>query len=1040
MKRFFIRGLILLMCAGALSGTAAEKPVPALKLKGQPSTRDLLHRLSNVDAFHENHTDTLHILAIRVEFQPDTLPETTGDGRFMLEPPAEPTIDPPPHDRAYFEAQLQALSNYYRTVSNGKLILLYEVYPRDNLRAYQLPRDMAYYAPGADSAYEDQRLAELFRDGFTIADQEDSIDFTRFDSFIVFHAGVGRDLNFDFDPTPKDVPSAFLTLRDLQQGLAPDDPGFQGIAVQNGATYIREGIILPETESQEGFEIGLLGTAAIMMGFQIGLPALFNPVTDASGIGRWGLMDQGSGNFQGMLPAEPSAWEKVFMGWEKPITIFTGEQFRVAAPRETVSPNKIYKIPINSNEYFLIENRQRDINGDGIAVGMDIHGNKVEFKDPGQILADTTIGVIVSVDEYDFGLPGSGILIWHIDESVIRERLAQNHINADRDHPGVDLEEADGAQDIGRFYGFLHPGAGAENGVPEDAWHRDNPINKLVNQSDTVRFGPNTMPSSRSYSGANSHITITDFSALGSLMSFSVRNDRLLRGFPQFVGGGSLAPLAAEIDPEQPGREILIGLQDGGMVAVAGNGFRYGSIMRNVSLPAPGNETREQVQVRLFDASSGLSHPPAAVDFDDDGIDELVVTTRKGKLEIYKFQKKNGQLQALLWRDFQASSQDAGPLLIHRQRGEIYVAAFDTIFELLFDSSINTLYKIGAPVRWLAASGPVLAAATKDQVTRIDLDTNAIQWQHPVEDEVQSLAVADLDGDGGVEIVALSTNGVVTIWNEGGDRLQRFQLDGIEPGTGLSIGDVDGDGRQDLVLPGTKQLIAVNYAGSLLNQFPVRLYGDRIPDGVTYREALLLDTDGDRSQELFWLAGNGDIHGIDHDGGPMTDFPFAFAASSSGQLMAADVNGDGQMELAGISDQGFLYVYRLPETSAQNSHAWTALYGNEQRTRGNALQLTPQQEEGNLLPGNLAYNYPNPTRGNVTTIRYRLNGPARVRIKILDLAGELVDEFDGPAEPYMDNEVRWSLENIQSGVYLARIEARGANGTEVAIFKIAVVK
>ncbi|MDQ7064010.1 MAG: FG-GAP-like repeat-containing protein [candidate division KSB1 bacterium] len=1040
MKRFFIRGLVLLVVTGTLFAAPAEKPTPELRLKGRPSHRDLLHRRSAVDVFHENHVDTLRILAIRVEFQPDTLAETTGDGRFVLQPPAEPTIDPPPHDRTYFEAQLQALSNYYKTVSNGKLILLYEVYPREATRAYQLPHNMAYYAPGADSAHEDQRLAELFRDGFTVADRDDQIDFSRFDSFILFHAGVGRDLNFDFDPTPNDVPSAFLTFDDLHQGLAPDDPAFAGIAVQNGAVHIRDGIILPETESQEGFEIGLLGTAAIMMGFQIGLPALFNPETGASGIGRWGLMDQGSGNFQGMLPAEPSAWEKVFMGWEKPIVVTQGEQFRVAAPRETVSPNKIYKIPINSDEYFLIENRQRDVNGDGIAVGRDVNGNKVEFKDPGQILADTTIGVIVSVDEYDFGLPGSGILIWHIDESVIRAGLTLNHVNTDREHPGVDLEEADGAQDIGRFYGFLHPGSGAENGVPEDAWHRDNPINKLVNNSDVVRFGPDTMPWSRSYSGANSHIVITDFSEISRLMSFSVRNDRLSPGFPQFAGQDALAPVAAEIDPEQPGLEMLIGLKDGGVVAVAGNGLRYGSITRSVSLQAPGKETREQVQVVLFEASSGLSGPPAAVDIDGDGIDELVLITVKGKLEIYQFQKQNGQLTATQWLEFQAANENAGPLAIRRDRNAMYMGANDTVFELEFPRTINTLYKIGAPVRMLASAGPLLAVGTRDQVVIIDLSTRAVQWQQNIEGELEALAAADLDGDDKVELVTLTEDGQATVWSETGERRWQFSVDAIEPGTGLSIGDVDGDGRQDLVFAGRTQLLATSFTGSLLNGFPVTLYSEAASDTAGYHEALLLDANGKQAQSIFWLAGNGDIHGIDGRGSTFADFPFAFAASSAGQLLAADVDGDGFLELIGLSDDGFVYAYRLPDVSARYAHAWTALYGNAQRNRGNPLRLTPATGGEKLLPGNLAYNYPNPTRGNVTTIRYRLNGPARVRIKILDLAGELVDEFDGPAVPYMDNEVRWPLDNIQSGVYLARIEARGQNGTEVAVFKIAVVK
>jgi len=41
----------------------------------------------------------------------------------------------------------------------------------------------------------------------------------------------------------------------------------------------------------------------------------------------------------------------------------------------------------------------------------------------------------------------------------------------------------------------------------------------------------------------------------------------------------------------------------------------------------------------------------------------------------------------------------------------------------------------------------------------------------------------------------------------------------------------------------------------------------------------------------------------------------------------------------------------------------------------------------------------------------------------------------------MDNETTWSVADIQSGVYLARIEATSTSGnSEYAIIKIAVVK
>ena len=57
------------------------------------------------------------------------------------------------------------------------------------------------------------------------------------------------------------------------------------------------------------------------------------------------------------------------------------------------------------------------------------------------------------------------------------------------------------------------------------------------------------------------------------------------------------------------------------------------------------------------------------------------------------------------------------------------------------------------------------------------------------------------------------------------------------------------------------------------------------------------------------------------------------------------------------------------------------------------------------------------------------------------MAGDFVDELNDNAQGGMDNETVWGVSNIQSGVYLARIEAVSSSGTtEFAIIKIAVVK
>jgi hypothetical protein len=65
---------------------------------------------------------------------------------------------------------------------------------------------------------------------------------------------------------------------------------------------------------------------------------------------------------------------------------------------------------------------------------------------------------------------------------------------------------------------------------------------------------------------------------------------------------------------------------------------------------------------------------------------------------------------------------------------------------------------------------------------------------------------------------------------------------------------------------------------------------------------------------------------------------------------------------------------------------------------------------------------------------------ASVSIKIFDMAGDLVTEFAGPGIGGVDNEVEWNVSGVQSGVYLARIEASGQGGSGVAVVKVAVVK
>ena len=147
---------------------------------------------------------------------------------------------------------------------------------------------------------------------------------------------------------------------------------------------------------------------------------------------------------------------------------------------------------------------------------------------------------------------------------------------------------------------------------------------------------------------------------------------------------------------------------------------------------------------------------------------------------------------------------------------------------------------------------------------------------------------------------------------------------------------------------------------------------------------------------------------------------------------------DGKLELVGVSGNGYVHVWRLPQSGTKAD--WPMYHHDATQTSYNAAQETPVLVAGDLMPPQSVYNYPNPTENDATRIRYRLNASAHVKISIYDVAGDLITKMDGPGIAQADNEVEWSVSNVQSGVYLARIEAEGENEKAVKLIKIAVVR
>jgi M6 family metalloprotease-like protein len=485
--------------------------------------------------------ETRHVLALRVDFQPDELETTSGDGSFesAFRFDSNWAIDPLPHDSLYFADQLSFLDHYLKRASGNRLGVTFEIWPPGENAAYRLPYPMWHYHYNDTPEKTDEQLSELFRESIALADADDRLLFMgddgmpRFDHVIIFHAGVGQD--FGEDATPHDIPSAWL---------GPQGDGSPGAHVTQvsdpagGSWTIDSGLILPESENHPEFMQGMGGLLVLQFAHELGLPNLYDSENGRSVIGKWGLMDQGSANFRALLPSLPSAWSRQLLGWDDPLVLDVPQDsvWLRANQLESELPRTV-RVPLSSTEYLLIENRLRlEPGAANHTWAQDRNGNfarldssyKVTFVDTLGLPGDSC-GAFVRVGNLDFDQPGSGLLIWHVDETRTgSEQILANSVNDLDERRGVDLEEADGFQDIGQDYGFFSSRSSLTLGSAMDPWKKPNPDWNVANgvyAFNDVTYAWDTRPSSNSNDGLVTGVRLNAFTQPGDSMAFSYSLD-----------------------------------------------------------------------------------------------------------------------------------------------------------------------------------------------------------------------------------------------------------------------------------------------------------------------------------------------------------------------------------------------------------------------------------------------------------------------------------------------------------------------------------
>lgn len=255
-----------------------------------------------------------------------------------------------------------SISDYFKAQSGGQFLLDFDV-----AGPVTLPYGYSYYGQNDDDGY-DKRPTKMVSEACQAVDG--SVDFSKYDwdgdgeveEVFVVYAGNGE---HDTTNQPSLIWPHMDNLANYGEELTLD-----GVTINTYACA---------SELNGDKTLSGIGTFCHEFSHCMGFPDMYDTASDGNnfGMGSWDLMDYGSYNGDGYVPAGYSGYEKMVCGWTTPIEL--DKPMTVNGMERLADMGQTYIIynKGNRNEYYILENRQQS-----------------------------------GFDKY---LPGSGLLIEHVD-------------------------------------------------------------------------------------------------------------------------------------------------------------------------------------------------------------------------------------------------------------------------------------------------------------------------------------------------------------------------------------------------------------------------------------------------------------------------------------------------------------------------------------------------------------------------------------------------------------------------------------------------
>ncbi len=317
-------------------------------------------------------------------------------------------------------------------------------------------RNKYYPSSGQDINVILEKITELVVDVVTVADK--SVDFRKYDNDGTDGVPSSRDDDGYVDAVLIFIPGMKETFNipALQGSLRDHEYSTNDLSV-NGSPLKIKTYILADESWQYSDSIGINKISIICHEFLhvLGLPDLYDYSGHSMGLGNWCLMAEGA-NIDGLKPPHISSWCKIQLGWVVPSIILNNQTISIKPLENGPEAYLIWEDGYQFSRYFLLENRQK-----------------------------------TSSDE---NLPGSGLLIYHVDENQRFGKVlfGRGDVNNNLHHKLVDIEEADGRDDLD------HNRNAGDAGDP------------FPGSTANILFNNNSYPNSKGYDGNSTGIEINN--------------------------------------------------------------------------------------------------------------------------------------------------------------------------------------------------------------------------------------------------------------------------------------------------------------------------------------------------------------------------------------------------------------------------------------------------------------------------------------------------------------------------------------------------